>query len=120
MRALARLASVVVLGVAVAGCGSGLSEHAAIELEARVDAVRAAAEARSRDGAAAAVTELQATVAALLESGEIDADKANEILAAADGVQNALVLIPTTTVPEDDDHGNGEGKGKGKGGKGKD
>jgi hypothetical protein len=127
-----RVALVGLVALAVtcfAACGSGspsVSDDAASELHAQVTAVRTAVGAHDADGAAQALDTLRASVTKLRRSGDVSADRAREILAAATAVQTRLVSITTTTtttttvpptVPNDkgDDHGKGKGNGKGKG-----
>ena len=123
---------IVALAVSVlASCGDGspsVSDDAASELHAQVTAVRTAVGAHDAERATRALDTLRASVSRLRRSGDVSADRAREILAAATAVQNRLVSITTTTtttttttvpptVPNDkgDDHGNGKGNGKGKG-----
>jgi len=122
---------IVALAVSVlAACGGGspsVSDDAASELHAQVTAVRTAVGAHDAERAARALDTLRASVSKLRRSGDVSADRAREILAAATAVQTRLVSITTTTttttttvpptVPNDegDDHGNGKGNGKGKG-----
>jgi hypothetical protein len=93
-----------------------------------VPAVRAAVGARDADGAARALETLRASVARLRRSGDVTAERAAAILAAASGVEGNLVAITTTTtttttlpvpstVPHDNGRGNGKGDGNGDGGK---
>lgn len=93
------LAALVVLG----GCGSGqpsLSDQEVTALLAGVDRVRAAAAEGDEITAAAALSQLRNEVLKLTERGEIGADQAEEILAAAAEVADELGSLseaPATT-----------------------
>lgn len=127
-----RRAFVAILLVAtlLAACGGGspsMTARGASELHAQVTAVRAAASAHDADGAARALDTLRASVARLRRSGDVTADRATTILAAASTVEDQLVSITTTTTtttvpptvpPDQGDDRKGNGKGKGRDAKG--
>ena len=119
-----RLVVVVLAVCALTACGGeppSVSDRAATQLHAQVTAVRTAVGARDADGAARALEELRASVARLRRRGDVSADRATAILAAAAGVERQLVSITTTTTTtttappappgKGDDHGNGKGNG---------
>jgi hypothetical protein len=115
---------------AFAGCGGtndgGLSATTRAQLASLVEQVRSAAGSRDRQGAKAALAELQRAVASYKSQGDISSARAAEILTAAAQVQTNLALVPvpttttttTTTAPPDHKKG-GDGKGKGDKGDGK-
>jgi hypothetical protein len=130
-RVLCVLLLALVPGI-LAACGgdsTSMSDGAAAELHARVDAVRAAVTARDAAGAARALDDLRASVDRLRKDDDLSPGRANEILAAATQVRSELVAITTTTtttttttVPpppakghgnDQGDNGNGDGNGKG-------
>ncbi len=97
--ALASAATVVLL---LAGCGgpsSGISAPVRARLAPLVQQVRNAASSMNPEGAQQALTELRIAVAAYQHQGDIGAADAARILAAADGVQRELALVPTTARP---------------------
>ena len=111
-----RVAVVLVLVLAVAGCGGGseaLSADGADELSVTVADLRAAAAVRDEGRARADLATIRSTVARLEQQGDISDERAAEVLASADEVERSLVLITTTTTtapPDDDDHGKGRKK----------
>lgn len=108
---------------AFAGCGGTndgrLSATARARLASLVEQVRSAAGSRDRQGAKAALAELQRAVASYKSQGDISSAKAAEILTAAAQVQSNLALVsaPTTTTTTTTAPPGGHGGG-GKGGKG--
>lgn len=77
--------------LALAACSPDLTEDAqASELSGKVADVRAAAEAGDAESADEMLAELIATVEAMQADGELDEDKAAEIIAAAQDVEVAL------------------------------
>jgi predicted component of type VI protein secretion system len=127
------------LMAASAGCAStspGLSAQASRTLDARVQAVRAAATEHNRALADTRLSQLLADVSQLKRQGQLTSSRATAILAAAAAVQAQLVTIPnpapppTTLAPpppattpaspagDEKTHGNGDGGGGGGGGRG--
>jgi hypothetical protein len=123
--AVAALTSVFALG-ALGGCGGGgndISATARDRLAPLVAHVRSAAEGSDPYGAALALADVRTAVKQLRTEGAIGDLRAQEILAAAAGVESHIALVPTTTtttptttvpppLPTNDQR-----KGKGKGGK---
>jgi hypothetical protein len=100
-RARLRLASPAIAALVLTACGGGLapmSDHAAARVHDEVAAVRFAVQARDADGASRALATLRTSVERLRRSGDLTSEKADEILAAATGVQAQLVAITTTTT----------------------
>ena len=105
--------------VAMAACGGGspaISDGAARSLQADVQAVRQAARSFDPAGVETGLVDLRTSVAQLKADGEIDDERAAEILAAAADVEALVDEVPTTTtapppVVEDDHKGKGRGKG---------
>lgn len=104
MRIVICLAAVV---LALSACGGdpGLSTAVAGELQDEVGAVRSAAEEGDADGAQAALEELRAAVDRGVQAGEIDAERARQILAAAADVEGRLedLAVEEVEVIENDD-----------------
>lgn len=108
--------------VALAGCSKDepeMTERAAAQLQPRVAEIRQLAGERKADQVAAKLAELRTIVEDLRADGDLSADRARDVLAAADGVQSRLRLITTTTTPpprhdegrdEDDDEKEKEGR----------
>ena len=96
-RSLAGLALVL---APLLSCGNDapLSDSAAEQLRPQVSQIRELAEARQPELAAARLAELRTSVEVLRQAGDIDAARAQEILAAADAVEQQLLLITTTTT----------------------
>ena len=95
------VAGLALLG-SVGGCSEGRSsmpESASIELSDQIQEVREAATAGDVDTARAELAEIHTTVESLLSGGEISADDATRIAAAADDVSQHLALLTTTTMP---------------------
>ena len=87
---------------ACGGAGDDLSEATTAQLESQVAAIRAAAVAGDRPGAEAAVAKLRTTVTQLEQAGDMSAERARDVLAAAAAVEIQLGLLPaptTTTAP---------------------
>jgi hypothetical protein len=109
----------------LAACGDdapGISEEASNNLQYQVEAVRASAQSFDPAGVEHRLGELRASVAQLEAEGELDDERAAEILAAAADVEARIDLVPTTTTapppppppPEDDEDDDDKGnKGKG-------
>jgi hypothetical protein len=94
------LGGTLTLGL-VAGCGSSspdISPDASRQLNLQVQAVRNAAAALDRDGAAAALAEVRKSVTDLRAHGKISADRAAKARDAAAAVEVQLLSIPTTTT----------------------
>jgi hypothetical protein len=92
----------VVVGLALAGCGSGsevLSKDGSAALSASVADLRTAAAVRDADRARADLVAIRTTVADLQRRGEISEKRATDVLASADAVEASLALITTTTAP---------------------
>lgn len=90
----------VLLGLCV-GCGDGgtvPSAEVGQRLQQQVAEIRSLATAHQPEAVTAKLGELEATVAELERTGEISAGAAQEVLAAAGGVQAQLHLITTTTT----------------------
>jgi hypothetical protein len=126
-RRLGRLAAtVMVLGIALAACGStdpGVTPSAARSLHDGVRIVRLAAAAGDRDGAVSATRNLEAELTTLRADGRVSADAGARIRRAIARVRADLALIPTTTTtttttttvpPAEDQHGKAHGKDHGK------
>jgi hypothetical protein len=123
--------SCVVALLALGACGDGdrsLSDRAATSLQTRVEAVKAAAAERDADAAVRALAALRTSLDSLRRSGDVPAERARSILAAANVVEAELVGITTTTTTtttttvlpptppserSDDDRGKGNDHGKG-------
>lgn len=93
-------AGLAVLGF-LGGCSEGRSsmpEAASIELSDQVQEVREATTAGDVDRARAELAEIHTTVEALRSGGQISADDATRITAAADDVSQHLALVTTTTM----------------------
>lgn len=138
-RRVATTCLAILLGSFVIGaCGAddaGLSEQASTQLSQQVAALRSAASAGDGEGARAQVADLTDTVNRLVGEGQLSEGRAEEILAAAAGVDQDLALVTATTSlpttsppaplpppppPSPDDQGEDHGKddddpGKGKG-----
>ncbi len=129
-----RIAAGALVALLAGSCGeSDLSASVADRLQARVAAVRRAAEARAPREALERLQTLSRHVRTLLIQGEISEDRAVEIADAMELVETGLVLLPArspspsaTTPPppspvEEDggDEGDGGGNGEGNGDKGK-
>jgi TolA-binding protein len=113
------LALVVVL--ALAGCGSdapsSMTEDASAALQGKVSEIRRLASTRQVAEVGAKLAELRVQVDELQQADELSAIAAEEILAAAEGVEQHLALITTTTTTattttEPDARGKGKGKGE--------
>jgi len=112
----------------LAACGDdapGISEETSGRLQYQVEAVRASAQSFDPAGVERRLAELRASVAELTAGGELDDERAAEILAAAADVESLVGVVPTTTtapppppppVVEDDKDDDDKGKGRGKGG----
>ena len=72
----------------------GLSNQAAADLQARVGRVRAAAVAGNGSGAGAELAALRSTVDRYRGQGQISAERAADVLAAAGEVEAGLALLP--------------------------
>jgi hypothetical protein len=119
----------VLLAMGAAACGDDgpdVSAGAARTLHGGIQLARAAAAARDRDGARAALEHLERSVATLRADGQITADARARIDAAIAHARAELTSIPTTTTTttttttrpehgrdkERPDHGKGhEGRG---------
>ena len=97
-----RLLAALVLSAALSSCGSSddLSENASRLLALHVDAVDAAIAEGDRDAAARSLDEVREAVAALETEDEVGSDRAEDILTAADNVEERLdqLTAPTTTT----------------------
>lgn len=115
-------ASLVVLLAACGSESSGLSDEASQNLQYQVEAVRQSAQSFDPAGVEQRLAELRALVARLNEEGELDDERAAEILAAAADVEAQVDVVPTTTTapppppPDEDEDDEDKGNGKGKGG----
>lgn len=100
MRRIAAILLAAGMVVAASACGSGqaISDSAATDLQARVSAIRTFAETGQPEQSAAGLAELRTVVASLRASGDIDAHRADEVLAAALSVEQQLALVTTTTT----------------------
>ncbi|MEP6476219.1 MAG: hypothetical protein ABJC60_02995 [Actinomycetota bacterium] len=129
-----RAAVAGVLGLAIlVGCGSSatdISERAQRQLQTRLDEVTAAVGLADSVSARSALADLERSVTQLVDAGQLSADRAAEILAAAQDVADRLSLLPapapsltpsptptetpTSLAPEKPDKPEKD-KGKGKG-----
>jgi hypothetical protein len=122
------MVAVVLLVGGLAGCGASgsLPRSAATLLQPQVAAIRVAAAAGDPAGAMAAAVALRRTVTDLRAAGDLSAEQAAAILAAAAQVETQLALVappaaedPTSATPTtatDGEHPHkDEGKGKGRG-----
>lgn len=112
----------------LAACGGesgGISDETSRSLQSQVQSIRQSAQSFDPDGVARGLAELRASVAELKAQGELDDERAAEILAAAADVEAQIDVVPTTTTAppppppdedEDDDDDKGKGNGQGKGG----
>lgn len=118
----------LVAAVALVGCGSpDLSPEASRALSHEVAAAREAAEAGQPEVAASRLDRLREQVQRLREAGELSDERAEEVLAAAEQVDEALALLGTperTETPEldadDDDNDDKDEDKKGEEDNGKD
>jgi hypothetical protein len=97
-----RVAAAVLLLVTLAGCSSHpeIDARASRDLQARVDAIRTAADSGDAEGAQVALGQLERAVARWQRRGDLSADRASQILSAAQGAAAALgALVPTTSPP---------------------
>jgi hypothetical protein len=123
-----RLGAALALAAVLTGaCGqSDLSSEAAKDLQQRVAAIRAAAEAGKPVITSMRLRALTSTVASFLDQGLLSDQRAIEIVEAAEDVRTQLSLLPrasstespSPSVEEEDHGGKGNGKGKGKGDEG--
>lgn len=131
-RTAAALAAPVLAGLLLTGCGgddAGLSTTAAAALQADVEAVTTAVNAKDGVKARAALAALRDEVARQLAAGEVSGERAQTILTAAGDVAAGLpsprpaatrspTPKPVVQAPEregddrDDDRGKGKGNDK--------
>ena len=127
--ALRRGVAALVCALVVASCGNGGSDmRAAQEVGGTYELLAAAVDAGDRGEARRILQDLIRSVEGFREAGEIDAQRADEILAAASEVSRALRTLPAPTVspepspsptagetvdPEADGGGEDEGNGHG-------
>jgi hypothetical protein len=97
-----RAAALLLVGaLAVTACGdagTGVSPGAARALHGAVQLVRAAAVARDRDAATAAVDHLERTLATLRADGRVSSEAGARIERAIARVRASLASLPTTTT----------------------
>lgn len=116
MSARRSLVAIAVGVMLLAGCGGpDMTGTASSDLQSRVAAVTAAVVGGDPVAAQTALNNLQLAVTNLVDRGDLSEDKASDILAAAEGVQSQLSLMPTTTTTQPCDKKCGEEHGKGKG-----
>jgi hypothetical protein len=114
------LTALALLAIAATGCSDAMTPRAARQLDDGVSGVRASTLSGDRAEAEFSVNALRSSVEGMVTRGALDAEKAEQILAALAEVEAALDHMPTTTTttlpPVDDDEDEDEGgKGKGKG-----
>lgn len=99
-RAAAALALVAVAAVLPAACGDDhtISDTAAAQLQPKVTEIRELVDDRQPEQAAVRLAELRTAVETLRQQGEIDAQRADEVLAAVAEVEQQLGSITTTTT----------------------
>ena len=127
------VALTVALSIAVtASCGDRGAADPSTLLTDRVAGIRIAVERGNVARARILLERLQSAVSRLVATDSLTADQAQDILAAAEDVADALSLIEPSPSPtpapsptpspssspedeDDDEHGKGKGKGKGHG-----
>ncbi|MGQ0805774.1 MAG: hypothetical protein ACT4PI_18190 [Actinomycetota bacterium] len=117
-RGVLGIAASLALLAACGGASGGISEETSRSLGSQVQAVRQSAQSFDPAGVERGLAELRASVAQLKADGELDDERAAEILAAAADVEAQIDVVPTTTTappppPVEDDDDDKKGKGKG-------
>lgn len=115
-----RLAAVVLALGLLAGCGDEdpISDAAGTVLASSAADLRAAAAARDEAAFRKALEVARDLVDDLVGRGEVGADRAGDLRAALDDIEDAIPAITTTTTTEpprgkdDDDDDDNKGKGR--------
>jgi hypothetical protein len=114
-----RIGVALVVAVTLAGCGSdapsSISADASAALQGKVSEIRMLAATRQAPQVGTKLAELRAQVDELRQADELSAAAAEEILAAAEAVEQNLALITTTTTTSTTTELESPGKGKRKG-----
>lgn len=108
--------ALVVIALAACGRDAPISDSASAVLRLRAAEIRDLANARRPADVAVKLQELRSAVAAFQVSGDVDDERAREVLAAADAIAQQLPLITTTTTtavqPPRPQRGDGEDRDK--------